>query len=445
MRIVALGCAKNKVDSEHLAGDFAEKGWKIVAGGAADCVVVTTCAFIEDASQESVNVLLEEIATKKRGETKCLVAAGCLPQRYKRDLAEELKDLDIVVGVGEFGDLPGMVNQWFGESGAAPCFAVGKPRPYAGGPRLLLGPPWQAWLKISDGCNRACSFCTIPGIRGPWRSAPIPELIDEAEKLAEAGVVELSLTAQDTTAYGFDLDATQRLPGLLTKLDGVRGLRWIRLMYAHPFGVSDELIETVAGCEKVLPYLDLPMQHASGRMLKIMNRKIDAGSQRRLVEKLRAKIPGLVLRTTFLVGHPGETEEDFAELLDFARQARIENVGAFVYSREEGAKSAKMPDQIPREVAVQRLDRLMTMQQEISAEALADRRGREGQILVEEELPEGEDLRYTHSGRASFQAPEVDGITYLHAPEGSGVEPGRIVRARFSDSTEYDLFAEADK
>ncbi len=442
VRIVALGCAKNKVDSERVAASFAENGWDVVPDGKADVVIVTTCGFIEEASQESINVLLEEIEAKGRGETSCLVAAGCLPERYRNDLADELPVLDIIAGVSEFGRLRQLVEEWFAKPGRRACFTKGRPTPIAEGPRLLSGVPGQAWLKIADGCNRACSFCTIPGIRGSWQSVPMTGLIQEARTLVESGVVELTLTAQDTTAYGFE-GGKPRLWQLLRELDSISGLRWIRLMYAHPRGFADELIDAVVDCEKVLAYLDIPMQHASDRMLKLMNRKIDAAGQNRLLATLRDRIPDLVMRTTLLVGHPGETEEDFEELLEFAAKQRFENLGAFAYSREDGTASSKMADQVPAEVAADRLDRLMSMQQEISRQALHKQIGCETEVLVEEELPPAEDLRYTHSGRASIQAPEVDGITYLHVPAGQKAHPGQIVKARIEISSEYDLFATA--
>ena len=441
MRMVALGCAKNLVDSERVAGNFARSGYRLIENGPADVVVVTTCGFIAASAQESVDTLLEEIEGKKRGDTTLLVAAGCLPDRYRTELVDELTDLDLVVGVREMTRLPELADQWFRERHRLWEFSSRGLNDPVEGERLLSGPFWATYLKISDGCNQGCTFCTIPRIRGAQRSIPIPELIAEARSLADQGVVELSLVAQDLTSYGTDLDGRRQLVELLDALAGVEGLRWVRLMYAHPAEFGDDVIEAIASNRVVVPYLDVPFQHIADPMLASMNRHMDRAGHERLLERLRQRVPDMAIRTTLVVGAPGETEADFEELLAFVETARFDHLGAFAYSREEHTPAYRMMPQIDPDVAKERLDRLMRLQQRVSAEKLAERVGQEVEILVEEELAAERGDRYRYAGRCVYQAPEIDGITFLAAPRGVNLEPGDIVRGRIDNSSEYDLFA----
>ncbi|MBZ0273572.1 30S ribosomal protein S12 methylthiotransferase RimO [bacterium] len=441
VRIVALGCAKNLVDTERVAGNFAREGWRLVSDGPADAVVVTTCGFIGPSAQQSVDTLLEEIEAKKRGETRMVVAAGCLPDRYREELVGEMDELDLIVGVREMTGLPQMVRTWFTDRTRRWEFSSRALNEPVAGERLIAGPPWRSYLKISDGCDNGCTFCVIPRIRGAHRSVSIDDLVAEADYLAENGSVELSLVAQDLTSYGLDIYGEKRLPELLRRLAAVDGIRWIRLLYAHPAHLDDAMIEAMAEIPAVVPYIDIPFQHISDPMLATMNRHLDRAGHERLLAKLRVAMPDIAIRTTFIVGSPRETEADFEELMDFVREQRFDNLGVFPYSREENTPAYRFDGQVDEEIANERMDRLMTLQQGISREILASRRGLTLPVIVEEELAATGDDRYTHVGRTIAQAPEIDGVTYLHAPEGTDIRLGDIVPAKVEDSTEYDLFA----
>ncbi|MCZ7585428.1 MAG: 30S ribosomal protein S12 methylthiotransferase RimO [Deltaproteobacteria bacterium] len=441
VRIVALGCAKNLVDTERVAGNFQRRGWRQVADGPADVVVVTTCGFIAASAQESVDTLLEEIQAKERGETRYLVAAGCLPDRYRNDLCREMDELDLVVGVTEMTRLPELVEENFAGRLKRWEFSSRSLNAPVEGPRILSGPPWRSYLKIADGCNQGCTFCIIPRIRGAQRSIPLNDLVEEARTLAASGVVELSLIAQDLTSYGTDLYGAKTLPRLLEALERVDGLRWIRLLYAHPAHFDDDMVRAMTENEKVVPYLDIPFQHISDRMLTAMNRHMDRAGHERLLDRLRSRVPDIAIRTTFITGFPGETAEDFEELYEFAREWHFDNVGVFPYSREENTPAFGMAGHVVEKVAEERMDRLMTLQRGISRDLLWAKRDRVISVLVEEELAPEPGDRYTHLGRALNQAPEIDGLTYLHVPDGAAVMTGDIVAARVETASDYDLFA----
>lgn len=441
LRMVALGCAKNLVDSERVAGNFLRQGYSLVENGPADVVVVTTCGFIAPSAQESVDTLMEEIDRKKGGETGMLVAAGCLPDRYRGELVREMKDLDLVVGVTEMTKLPAMVDQWYADHKRHWEFSARALNAPVAGERLLSGPPWATYLKVSDGCNQGCTFCTIPRIRGRHRSTPVDELVAEAESLCEQGVVELTLVAQDLSNYGTDLVGKQQLVELLDRLAAIEPLRWVRLMYAHPAHFTAAMVDAIASNPKVVPYLDIPFQHVSDAMLDSMNRHMDKAGHERLLAALRERVPDIAIRTTLIVGAPRETEADFEELLAFVERWRFDNLGAFTYSREENTPAYKYEPQVEEGVARERLDRLMTLQRRISGERLAERVGQSVEVLVEEELAPEPDDRYACTGRCVYQAPEIDGITFLHVPEGVVLEPGNIVSARIESASDYDLFA----
>jgi ribosomal protein S12 methylthiotransferase len=429
----SLGCPKNRLDTEVMLGTLALEGYALAERlEDADAVVVNTCSFIESAREESIGAILELAEARESGRLRALLVAGCLPQRYGADLARELPEVDAFVGTGRFPEIGRILD----------AALAGRPRGVyvdAGrthlmdehAPRLLTGPRHSAYLKIAEGCDRVCAFCAIPGIRGRFQSRSVESVLAEARQLAEAGVRELNLVAQDSTAFGKDQPGRPRLATLLRALDAVEGLDWIRALYLYPSAVTDELIGVLAGGRRVLPYVDVPLQHASDRVLRAMRRGTTAARQCRLVERLRAGIPGLTLRTTFIVGFPGETEADFEELLAFVREVRFDRVGVFRYSDEEGTAGFDLPAKVPRAVARERQRRLTLLQQEILREKLERLVGRELEVLVEEAGAR------CARGRLAAQAPEIDGGVRLRGR----VRPGDFVRARITGVRGVDLEA----
>jgi len=441
-RLISLGCAKNLVDSEGIAGSLVAAGWQSVAAGPADLVLVSTCAFIEDAAQESVDTLLEEIEHKKKGQTRWVGAIGCLPEKYREELAEAMPELDLVAGVGDLPRLAALVEEALGGNCRIVSFTPSGKRYQEVQNRLLSTPRHRAYLKIAEGCDNACGFCIIGRLRGPFRSRPLAAILAEAETMAATGVREISLVAQDLTRYGLDLKPSRSLVELLTALANMKGSPWIRMLYAHPARVDEGLAATIAAHASIVPYLDMPLQHAADHVLKRMGRPQTGASSQAAVELLRRLVPDLAIRTTFLVGHPGETEKDFQVLLDFIEKNRFPHVGAFAWSPEEGTPSFSQTDWVSEKVRRKRLDRLLTLQQRISAERAAEWIGREVEILVEEVLHKHNRRAYSHIGRIAQQAPEVDGVTYLRAPTEDACRPGDIVRAKITRSDIYDLFAD---
>ncbi len=441
-RLTSLGCAKNLVDSEGLAGQLTRAGWRMVADGPADLVVVNTCGFVEEAAQESVDALLAEIDEKKAGRTRWLAAVGCLPQKYRDDLAAAMPEIDLVAGVGELPRFARLAARL--PAGERVTVLREPPRRYLESPaRRLSTPAHRAYLKVAEGCSNACAYCIIGRLRGPFRSRPLAAVLAEAKALVAKGVVELSLVAQDLTLYGSDLQPRSSLPELLRALDRLVAPGWIRLLYAHPARVDEPLAAAIAECAAVAPYLDMPLQHASDRVLARMGRpQTKAGSQA-AIDALRRRVPRIALRTTFLVGHPGETEADFKELLAFLRKNRFDHVGAFAWSPEEGTPSYAQDEWVDAEERRARLDRLMAAQQKISHRNNRARVGQEADLLVEEVLHKHDKRAFSHVGRIAQQAPEVDGVAYLRAPSEDACRPGDIVRVKIIDADEYDLFAEA--
>lgn len=441
-RMISLGCAKNLVDSEGIAAMLRRAGWEIAPEGPVDLVLVNTCAFIEDAVTESVDTLLEQAEAKQAGETRWLAAIGCLPEKFREDLAREMPELDLVVGVPDFWRLDKLLDRLTRTETRQVSFAP-HPRRYEGAlTRLLSTPPHRAFLKIAEGCSNACAYCIIGRLRGPFRSRPLGSIVEEARTLVTGGVVELDLIAQDLTRYGADLTPSASLPQLLRRLDEIDGLHWLRLLYVHPARVDETLAATMASCRTVAPYLDLPLQHVSDHVLARMNRPQTRAQSERVLSLLRAAIPAIALRTTFLVGHPGETEDDVAELLDFIRTWRFDHLGAFVWSPEEGTPSYGQDSRVDREQAQDRLERVLAAQQKISRAKLSAHIGREADILIEEVLHKHDDDAYSHIGRIAQQAPDVDGVTYLRASAEESCRVGQIVRGRITDAADYDLFAE---
>ncbi|PIQ81654.1 MAG: 30S ribosomal protein S12 methylthiotransferase RimO [Candidatus Omnitrophica bacterium CG11_big_fil_rev_8_21_14_0_20_64_10] len=445
IHILSLGCARTLVDSEGLGGLLAAEGHAIAdKPERADCVVVNTCAFIREAEEESVSTILDLAALKKAGKIRHLVVAGCLPQKRKgerEDLLAHLPEVDGFIGPGDLPKLPALIREW-NRPAAAPAdrFFVTSPVPTlifdAKTPKHRLTPKHFAFLKVSEGCDHACAFCSIPQYRGPHRSRSIEDLTAEAERLASEGVVELNLIGQDSSYYGMDRYGKLALPDLLTALGRVRGIRWVRILYAHPAHVTDELVRAIRETPNVVPYIDIPIQHIADRILTRMKRETDGARIRAIVAQLRREIPGIAIRTTFIAGFPGETEGEVDQLAAFLREARFERVGIFPYRVEPKTAAEKMTDGVPERTIQKRLDRLMTLQREISRENNAAWVGRTVEVLVEE--PGGEPGLFL--GRTRSDAPEVDGQVFLHGPRN--LKPGRFVEARVTGAEEYDLTAE---
>ncbi len=440
IHVLSLGRARTLVDSEGLAGILEAAGHSITDEvKQAECVVVNTCAFIKEAEEESIATILEVADLKKKGKLRRLYVAGCLPQKRRNEKDDLLKLLPEVDGFIGTGDLPQLPKLLAAEDQKR--FFITSPVPTllfeSLTPRHRLTPKHFAYLKISEGCDHACTFCSIPQYRGAHRSRTMEDLVQQAEHLAAEGVVELNLIGQDTSYYGADRYGKPCLPELLRKLSGVRGIRWIRILYAHPAHVTDELIRAIRDCPPVVKYIDIPLQHINDRLLEAMRRETDGNCIRRLIEKFRREIPGVAIRSTFIVGFPGETEADAEELGRFLKEAQFERVGMFPYSPEPKTPSERMPGQVPEEVKKERLNRLMQTQQEISEGLNRRWLGREIEVLVEEPDPDPQ----VYLGRSYADAPEVDGQVFVKS--SAPLYAGQFVRARVTDSYEYDLVAEA--
>lgn len=434
IHFVSLGCAKNRVDTEVMLGVSDRSGFSVVDDPAsAEVIVVNTCGFIGPAKEESIETILQMGILKRAGTCNKLVVAGCLSQRYPGELASELPEVDHFLGSSDMLKLASVLE------GKGERMMVGHPAQYtmrADDPRMLTGATHRAYMKIAEGCNRECSFCAIPSFRGKQRSRPIGDLVREAGILAAAGVVELNLISQDTIAYGRDLAEQGSLADLLAALGDVDGIRWVRSHYLYPETLTDRLIEVFATHPKVLPYVDMPLQHASDSMLRAMRRGHGGERMYQVVERLRRAMPDLVFRTTFIVGHPGETDEDFDELRRFVQWAEFDHVGVFLYSPEEGTRSGEMSGAVDEEVAQARAAELMSLQRPISRARLELRIGTELDVLVEGVSDESEWLL---QGRWWGQAPEVDGSVYL--ANGTAL-PGEIRRVLVTDAADYDLMAD---
>jgi len=432
----SLGCPKNRLDSEVMLGRLALAGYAIAERVEdADVVVVNTCSFIESAREESVQAILEVADLREAGLLRGLVVAGCLPQRYGADLAKELPEVDAFVGTGRFQDIVPILDDALQGRGRGIYVEAGRTHLYdEDEPRLLIGPGHSAYLKISEGCDRVCAFCAIPGIRGRFQSRAPESILAEARQLAESGVRELNLVAQDATAFGKDRTGRPDLAGLLQALDRVEGLDWIRQLYLYPTAVSDALLDVLADAERVLPYVDVPLQHASDPVLRAMRRGATEARQRALVERIRSKVPGATLRTTFIVGFPGETDADFERLCDFVREVEFDRVGVFRYSDEEGTAALDHANKVPRSVARARHRELMGLQRGIMARKLEGLVGQVHPVLVDE-VADG-----SPRGRLASQAPEIDGVVFLTGP----VRVGDLVAARITRVRDgVDLEAEA--
>ncbi len=442
---IALGCPKNMVDSERMLAEIVQAGFLLAAEPErADVVVVNTCGFIEPAKLESLDAIDQAIENKKRGNVKKVIVTGCLSQRLGAPLLDEAGGVDAVVGLEHRDSIVRVIQDTLA-SDRPLVFHGPTPETVADDRvRLRIGPAHSAYLRISEGCSHRCSFCTIPAIRGPFRSKPAEMVLDEARELAASGAVELNVIGQDTTMYGRDLKVSGALASLLRQIEPIAGLSWIRLLYAYPTGIDEDLIQTMAGSRKIVHYLDIPIQHASDRVLKVMRRPDTNAALRGLVEKLRAAMSDIVLRTTVIVGFPGETQADFDELLQFIQWARFDALGAFTYFPEAGTPAAEMPDQIPDEVKQARFDQLMLVQQEIAFARNKDRVGSTLACLVDSCDPpsgRGAKRRPRPAGRGRFygQAPDIDSACLI---QGCSAEPGQLVNVRVVGTQDYDLLVE---
>lgn len=441
--VVSLGCPKNLVDSETMLGLIHEENYEITNDPSeAEIIIVNTCGFIESAKEESINTILQMAEYKKSGSCKYIIVTGCLSQRYAEELFNELPEADAIVGVEVYDEIGSIIKRVMnGErfimlERSKPDVIYTSKETFL--PRILTTPSYTAYLKIAEGCDNCCSYCAIPKIRGPYRSKPMEQVLKEAKALANNGVKELIVVAQDTTRYGEDLPGGKLLlADLLKELNKIESLKWIRVMYCYPNNFTDELIETFASLAKVCKYVDLPLQHASNRLLASMNRYDTREEVETLLAKLRKRIPGIVIRTTFIVGFPGETDADFEELKEFVEQQRFENAGVFAYSQEEGTVAGAMPNQIPDEIKQERYHELMALQAQISEEIHKDTEGQTLEVLVEGIEEDGSGLYY---GRSYREAPDIDGLVFIENP--GDIKPGCFVKVNILQGFTYESVGE---
>lgn len=434
--IISLGCPKNLVDSERMLGLLRLDGYEMVPHPeGVDFVVINTCGFLQSARQESLDTIREMIRLKKQGHIGGVLVTGCLAQRDQESLLEQCPEIDQLLGLFARDEVTKAADRLVGDlAEQRTIFRPASTQALANDrDRLRVTPRHMAYLKISEGCDRLCTFCTIPSIRGKHVTKPLETVVAEAEQLAADGVRELVLVAQDLTSYGLDLYDRPALAELLVRLQQVAGVEWIRLMYSYPQYFTDELFDVLASGVKVLPYLDIPLQHINDRMLRRMNRRVGRAETEQLLDRLRAKIPSLVLRTTMIAGFPGETEEQFAELVEFVRQRRFERLGAFDYSREPGTPSDRLDGHLPDEVRQGRRDQLLAVQQEIAFAWNQSQVGRQLEVLIDRDIP-GESNAFI--GRSYADAPEIDGAVYV---TGEGLVPGQIVPCEIVAFQGYDL------
>lgn len=441
--VVSLGCPKNLVDSETMLGLIHEENYEITNDPSeAEIIIVNTCGFIESAKEESINTILQMAEYKKSGSCKYIIVTGCLSQRYAEELFNELPEADAIAGVEVYDEIGSIIKRVMnGErfiilERSKPDVIYTSKETFL--PRILTTPSYTAYLKIAEGCDNCCSYCAIPKIRGPYRSKPMEQVLKEAKALAANGVKELIVVAQDTTRYGEDLPGGKLLlADLLKELNKIESLKWIRVMYCYPNNFTDELIETFASLDKVCKYVDLPLQHASNRLLASMNRYDTREEVETLLAKLRKRIPGIVIRTTFIVGFPGETDADFEELKEFVEQQRFENAGVFAYSQEEGTVAGAMPNQIPDEIKQERYHKLMALQAQISEEIHKDTEGQTLEVLVEGIEEDGSGLHY---GRSYREAPNIDGLVFIENP--GDIKPGCFVKVNILQGFTYESVGE---
>ena len=434
--IVSLGCAKNRVDAELMMYRLHEAGFQLIQDAAmADAAIINTCGFIESAKQESIDEILELAQLKKEGRIKAIIVTGCLAERYGSEVMKELSEVDAVIGIGKNADIAEVVAKAL-NGDKVEAFPDKMELPMEGGRVQSTERHW-AYLKVADGCNNCCTYCAIPLIRGGYRSRRMESIVEEAERLVRNGVKDINVIAQDTTRYGLDLYGELKLAELLKKLCKIEGLQWIRVLYCYPDFITDELLDTINSEEKIVNYIDLPLQHCSGRILRAMNRRGDKDSLLALIKKIREKIPGVILRTTLIAGFPGETEEDFEQLSAFVSEAKIERLGCFAYSQEEDTPAALLPDQIDADTKDRRAEIIAEQEALIMNDFCESVIGSEIEVLVD-----GFD-RYAESwfGRSRFDAPEVDPCVFFTVGEDKP-RPGDMVRVRITDHIDCDLTGE---
>ena len=431
---VSLGCDKNLVDTENMLGilknkgfDFTDDEWE------ADIIAINTCCFIGDAKQESINTILEMAEHKKDARCKVLVVAGCLAHRYQDEIIKEIPEVDAFVGTSSYDKIADMINSVLEEKGISNFVEDANRMPMVEADRIVTTPGYYEYLKIAEGCDKHCTYCVIPKVRGSFRSFPIEYLVNQTKKLVEGGVKEIILVAQETTLYGVDLYGKKSLPKLLHNLGLIEGLEWIRILYCYPEEINDELIEAIKNEPKVCHYLDMPIQHASDNILKRMGRRTSKQELTDIVAKLRREIPDIALRTTLITGFPGETDVDHEEVMQFIDECEFDRLGVFTYSREEDTVAAQMPDQIDEEIKEKYRDELMQLQQEISADRSAAMIGRIVRVMIEGFIPEDN----TYVGRSYKDAPNVDGLVFVECDRE--LMSGDFIDVKITGSTEYDL------
>ena len=433
---ISLGCDKNLVDSEVMLKLLEKKGYQFTDDETeADIIIINTCCFIGDAKEESVNTILEMAEYRKSGSCKALIVTGCLAQRYQKEILDEIEEVDAVLGTATYDAIAETVEKALEGMKEVRFEDIDRLVPEQGG-RVLTTGGHYAYLKIAEGCDKHCTYCIIPRLRGHFHSVPEERLLAEAEELAEQGVKELILVAQETTVYGVDLYGEKRLPQLLKKLAGIPGIRWIRVQYCYPEEITEELIQIIKEEPKICHYLDLPIQHASDRILKRMGRRTTQADLRRIIGRLREAIPDICLRTTLISGFPGETEEDHEELMRFVDDCEFDRLGVFAYSAEEDTPAAAMPDQIPEEVKEDRRAEIMELQQEIAFEKAEGMTGRELTVMIEGKAAD----ENVYVGRTYMDAPGVDGYLFLNTDET--LMSGDFARVRVTGAAEYDLIGE---
>jgi len=439
IHIISLGCSKNLIDSEVMGGLLNKSGLQMIdRNDSADIVIVNTCAFINPAKEESLEEILTLAAEKKKGNRQFkLVVAGCLAQRYGKELSAQIPEVDLFIGTGEVGNIVRHINK-LNEIKSRRAVIITKPDflMTSQHPRILTPTTASAYLKISDGCSNCCSYCVIPSLRGRARSRTPKDILREAENLAARGIKEIIIIGQDTTAYGRDLKSHPKLSGLLNDMARIKGIKWIRLLYAHPAHITTAVMETIAANEKICRYIDLPIQHIDDTILSAMNRKVTGDKIKEIIAQARQIIPDLALRTSLIVGFPGETSKRFEKLMDFVRETKFDHLGVFIYSREEGTDAAQLKSQIPEKEKERRRDLIMTEQAAISHAINTGLIGSIQEVLIEEKS-DRQDFDFV--GRCRRQAPEIDGITYV---KGTHTKIGSIVKCKITAADDYDLFGE---
>lgn len=436
--MVSLGCNKNQVDAERMLYKIREAGYQLVADAAlSDIVIVNTCGFIESAKQEAIETILEFGKLKEEGRIKKIIVTGCLAERYKSEVAELLPEADAVIGLGCNDDILNVIDKVLANQRPLE-FANKLYLPMEGG-RVQTTLPFYSYLKIAEGCSNCCTYCAIPAIRGKFRSVPMEKLIEEAKGLAEHGVKELNIIAQDSTRYGEDLYGESKLPELLTELCRIDKLKWIRILYCYPERITDKLLNVIAKEDKIVKYIDVPVQHCCEDILKKMNREGSEEYLRTLMAKIREKVPNVTIRTTLITGFPSETEEQFNQLADFVKDMRFDRLGCFAYSQEEGTKAAQMPDQIDEETKQRRADVIMEQQQIIMAQNNEKMIGKTIEVVTEGFDRYGE----CYFGRSAADAPDIDGKIFFRSPERK-LTSGSFVKVKITETLDYDLIGEIE-